>query len=170
VNVTAAQVISAALQNIVIAGCITLAWMYGKVGGEVALPALLLVCGIDFVGRKKLPGASAGAALAFGASGLLSSFPGVGAVLMAVLAFLGTGCGSAVHALPEAAKPIQEASARYAQALATYEANCEPEPVVPEIQPACDAIHAVLEQTAEGINYVVEGYNVVNDKVKELEN
>jgi len=91
-----AQVVSAAVQNVVACLVVGAAWLvYGKIGAEVALPVICLIVGIDFVSRKKLPGTAAGA-VAIGATGalnVLGKFPLVGAALVAALTMLGLGCG-----------------------------------------------------------------------------
>ena len=91
-----AQVVSAAVQNVVACLVVGAAWLvYGKIGAEVALPVICLIVGIDFVSRKKLPGTAAGA-VAIGATGalnVLGNFPLVGAALVAALTMLGLGCG-----------------------------------------------------------------------------
>lgn len=64
-----AQVWSAAVQNIVIALCLTVGWLADKIGNEVAVGALLAIAGIDFLGRiRKFQGAAG--ALALGATGV----------------------------------------------------------------------------------------------------
>lgn len=52
-----AQVISAAVQNVAAIVGLTIGFMAGKLGVELYLIAMGLVVGVDFLGRKKLPGA-----------------------------------------------------------------------------------------------------------------
>jgi len=103
VSVTPHQAWSAAVQNIVIAICVTVPWVMGKIDTAVAVPVLLGLSGLDLVNRLKArTGAHGGAAaLAFGATGALSwlgKLPHVGAGLLAALTALGllNGCAGAL--------------------------------------------------------------------------
>lgn len=66
---SSAQVWSAAVQNIVIALCLTVGWLADKIGNEVAVGALLGIAGIDFLGRVRKFTTPA-AALALGSTGV----------------------------------------------------------------------------------------------------
>jgi hypothetical protein len=86
-----AQVISAAIQNVVVAGLVAAGWYLGKIDSVVAIPSLMFIIGVDFVGRKRLPGSST----------LVASLGSVGALevvarapwIAAVLAALGVASG-----------------------------------------------------------------------------
>lgn len=74
VQVSAAQVWSAAAQNLLIAGIVGYLMAVGKVSTELGLPALLAIAGIDLLGRFKAK-ASPLAALAIGATSFMSKLP-----------------------------------------------------------------------------------------------
>lgn len=86
---TTAQVVSAAVQNIVVALILGAGWLYGKLDTTVAVVALLLVVGIDFAGRKRLASGSTTAAVALGATGILQVLGLTGIVAAAALALAG---------------------------------------------------------------------------------
>lgn len=92
VQVSPAQVWSAAAQNIVIALVIGGLMYAGKIGEELGLLALSAVAGIDLVGRFKSK-SSAAAALAVGASTFMSKLPHTLVALALGTALIG-GCGS----------------------------------------------------------------------------
>jgi hypothetical protein len=79
-------VISAAIQNVVVAGLVAGGWYIGKIDSVVAVPALLFVIGVDFVGRKRLPGSSTLVASlgSVGALEVLARAPWIAAVLAAL--------------------------------------------------------------------------------------
>ena len=106
VVVSAAQVWSAAAQNIIIALVIGALMLYGKVSTELGLLALGAVSGIDVLGRLKAK-ASTGAALAIGATGMLSRLPH----LLVALAVGGlvSGCAGIPKDAGEAARAVRTA-------------------------------------------------------------
>lgn len=78
---TTAQVVGATIQNCFVIGAVTSAWLLDKLPTEFALPALLLVVGVNLpitISKK------AGPAIVMGATGvvsLLGQFPFLAAVL-----------------------------------------------------------------------------------------
>jgi hypothetical protein len=88
--VSAAQVWSAAAQNIAIVAVLGYLLIIGKLSIELGIPALLAVGGIDLLSRFKMKGTAA-AALATGATGLLHKLPHLLVVLSAAASLL-HGC------------------------------------------------------------------------------
>lgn len=109
VVVSAAQLWSSAIQNIIISGIVG-GLMYTKtVNAELGLIILAAISGIDLLGRLKAK-VSPTIAAAIGATGLLSGrFPHF-VVLLAVLSTLVTGCGMLPGASPQDALSVVRAS------------------------------------------------------------
>lgn len=104
VNVSAAQVWSAAAQNIFIAGIVGLLMFNGKISEELGLLALGAISGIDLLGRIKAK-ASPIAALAVGATGMISKLPHL-FVALALGSSLFGGCAALGVDQPKSAADV----------------------------------------------------------------
>lgn len=99
VNVSPAQVWSAAAQNIAIAGCITAAYFTGKCPMEVWIAALSYLAGVDLFGRK-IAAKSGAMALAVGATGAFSALGRMVLVFgLATSLTMASGCGADLSAI-----------------------------------------------------------------------
>lgn len=104
VHVSAAQVWSAAAQNIVIASIVGLLMFNGKISEELGLLALGAISGIDLIGRFKAK-ASPLAALAIGATGMISKLPHL-IVALAIGSSLFGGCAALGVAPPKSPEEV----------------------------------------------------------------
>lgn len=116
------QVVSATVQNVVVSAIIAYAWLIaGKLDTSVALGALFTVVGIDFANRARVPGSKA-AALAFGATGILSSIFGRATLLFMLIASFGmASCAAGTVDL----RPLRTA---VVASKDVYQVLCYPEP------------------------------------------
>lgn len=169
VLVTPAQVWSAAIQNIVIALCVTAAYFVGKLDQSIWLAALGYIGGVDLFGRMKLPRSAAGAAAvgATGALGVLSKLPHVGTFFVALLTVLGlAGCATTLPT--QAGETLLKVEDVYHRLDGVYAAVCEPAPVVEKVGPTCKDIDGVLhQQLLPAINEAVKVYTDANDLLKD---
>jgi hypothetical protein len=121
VSISPHQAWSAAVQNIVIAMCVTVPWVMGRIDAAVALPVLLGLSGLDLVGRFRAKNSTSGA-LSYGSTGALSSvskFPGVSVVLVGALTALGlaTGCVGQVDHYRTTAQSVVDNALPVAKAI-----------------------------------------------------
>jgi len=112
---TTAQVVSAALQNVAVAAVVGWAWYADKVDSTVAIPVLLAIVGVDWVGRKRVGAGHVGAALAFGSTGILTAAGGLGSVgtglLILVLSLV--GCGGMDTLMPTLGHSLHQQAAAW---------------------------------------------------------
>ncbi len=90
VQVSDAQVWSAAVQNVAIAAILGYLIVIGKCSTELGIPGLLLIGGIDLFSRLKSK-ASGAAALAIGSTGIIGHLPHIVVALAMGSAMVG-GC------------------------------------------------------------------------------
>ena len=141
VQVSAAQVWSAAIQNIAIAAILG-ALMYTKVlGAELGSVLLAAVAGIDLASRLRAK-ANPVAALAVGATGMFGHMSGVVLALVAALGLV-AGCGSLPDPLPKDAKSATQA-VRSAVDSAIYVCGL-PVEHSPELSEMCSGILAARQ-------------------------
>jgi hypothetical protein len=134
VQVSAAQVWSAAAQNLLIAGIIGYLMAIGKVSTELGLPGLLAIAGIDLLGRFKAK-ASPLAALAVGATSMLSKVPHMLFALILGTALLGCGQLQAPKSPADMAELV-----RSALDSAVYVCTKAPVGVNADLDKSCDQI------------------------------
>jgi hypothetical protein len=73
-----------------VAGLVAGGWYLGKIESVVAVPALLFIVGVDFAGRRRLPGSSTLVASlgSVGALEVLTRLPWISAVIVGLSALL----------------------------------------------------------------------------------
>jgi hypothetical protein len=151
VIVSTIQVLSATVQNVVIAAIIAYAWLIaGKLDTSMALGALFTIVGIDFANRARVPGSKA-AALAFGATGVLSSMFRATGLMLAVASALSLASCATVDL-----KPIRTALDMSREA---YAALCVP---LPESAAAIERCHVA----ALALDVGTAAYNEVENHAK----
>lgn len=143
---TTAQVVSAAVQNIVAIIALCAGWLAGKVDTIYAIPAILLVVGIDFAGRRKLPGSNVAAIGATGIGHVLGMFPHLAAVL--ALASVLSGCSSNI--MPRAGNALLAIES-------AFHAVCDDAPA---------KAYTKCNTARTAINVAVDSYTAANDEVR----
>lgn len=139
---SALQVLSATLQNLAVIIVLGYAWLLGKLDTTVAVVALLLVVGIDFANRRRLPGASA--AVAFGATGVLHALGVTGTAAVVALAFAGCGAAPAADLAP--------AKTAIAASESVYELACTNPQVYALIPKECEAAYTAVTAAVQAYN------------------
>lgn len=177
VVVSPAQVWSAAAQNIVIAVCLTAAFMWGKLGLEVWIAGLGYITGVDLFGRGLARKGNAAAALAIGATGSLVN---VGKGILALgVAYSLTGCASLpAELLPRTGNALLVVQSAHAQVSDARELAadlvgqvCALE--IEQAQDVCEEVQLKLvdmglatDLAADYIDAAAEVYNELNEAVK----
>lgn len=183
---TTSQVWSAALQNVAAIICLTIGFLSGKIAVEWYLPMIALIVGVDFWGRKKLPGSlgsvavfsnlwphlCVGLTLAFASSCAESQFRPQTAIDAAKPAV------AAVCELPGIAAECNKADALLAS-IGSHTGD-----TMVKVGGALDALktgyafacaqpagveEALCSRAREALNFAIKGYTDVNEALKASE-
>lgn len=142
---TSLQIVSAMIQNLAVIIVLGYAWAIGKLDTTVAVVSLLLVVGIDFANRRRLPTAGASAAVAFGATSVMHALGATGIVGTLLLAL--TGCGAAMPAAD-----LAPARAAISASESVYALACTDPTIYAKMPALCEDAYKALTAAVTAYN------------------